>query len=149
MAYKNNGVFNVKYKTRNKIAQTLRKIILDEGLIDDGYLYDSVRINAQIPALGQLEIQILAMYYFGFLNNGTHNQDGSVRIAPFDLCKKLTLALQNNGTTAEIFDQYTQWMAERYPILQVARILQEKTSLIYTFQPIGGEFTGMLTFRGF
>jgi len=141
--YANNGVFNVKYKTRNKIAQTLRKIILAETLIDTGSLYDSVRINAQIPALGQLEIQIIAMYYFGFLNNGT------VNMAPFDLCAKLTEALQNNGTTAEIFDQYTQWMAERYPILQVARILGEKTSLVYTFEPIGGEFNANLTFRGF
>jgi hypothetical protein len=141
--YANNGVFNVKYKTRNKIAQTLRKIILSETLIDTGSLYDSVRINAQIPALGQLEIQIIAMYYFGFLNNGTIN------MASFDLCSKLTDALQNNGTTAEIFDQYTQWMAERYPILQVARILGEKTSLVYTFEPIGGEFNADLTFRGF
>lgn len=142
MAYKNNGVFNVKYKTRNKIAQTLRKIILEETLIDTGSLYDSVRINAQIPALGQLEIQILAMYYFGYLNNGTEN------MASFDLCAKLTLALQNNGTTAEIFDQYTQWMADRYPILQVATILGEKTSLVYTFEPIGGEFQYDLKFRG-
>lgn len=143
MAYKNNGVFNVKYKTRNKIAQTLRKIILEETLIDTGSLYDSVRINAQIPALGQLEIQIIAMYYFGFLNNGT------VNMASFDLCAKLTQRLQSDGTTAEIFDQYTQWMAERYPILQVARILGEKTSLVYTFEPIGGEFSAGLTFRGF
>jgi len=142
MAYKNNGVFNVKYKTRNKIAQTLRKIILEETLIDTGSLYDSVRINAQIPALGQLEIQILAMYYFGYLNNGTEN------MASFDLCAKLTVALQNNGTTAEIFDQYTQWMADRYPILQVATILGEKTSLVYTFEPIGGEFQYDLKFRG-
>ena len=141
--YANNGVFNVKYKTRNKIAQTLRKIILSETLIDTGSLYDSVRINAQIPALGQLEIQIIAMYYFGFLNNGTKN------MLAFDLCAKLTEALQNNGTTAEIFDQYTQWMAERYPILQVARILGEKTSLVYTFEPIGGSFTDDLKFRGF
>jgi hypothetical protein len=143
MAYKNNGVFNVKYKTRNKIAQTLRKIILAETLIDTGSLYDSVRINAQIPALGNLEIQIIAMYYFGFLNNGTIN------MASFDLCAKLTQELQNNGTTAEIFDQYTQWMTERYPILQVARILGDKTSLVYTFEPIGGDFSAGLTFRGF
>ena len=67
--YANNGIFNVKYKTRNKVAQTLRKIILEENLIDTTALYDSIRINAKIPALGELEIQILAMYYFGFLNN--------------------------------------------------------------------------------
>jgi len=134
MAYKNNGVFNIKYKTRNKIARTLKKIIASEALIDTGSLYDSIRINAQIPALGELEIQILAMYYFGFLNNGTIN------MASFDLCAKLTEALNADGTTAEIFAQYTEWMTERYPILEVATILGEKRSIIYTFEPIGGEF---------
>jgi hypothetical protein len=143
MAYKNNGVFNIKYKTRNKIARTLKKIIASEALIDTGSLYDSIRINAQIPALGELEIQILAMYYFGFLNNGTIN------MAAFDLCAKLTEALNADGTTAEIFQQYTEWMAERYPILEVATILGEKRSIIYTFEPIGGEFNAALTFRGF
>ncbi len=143
MAYKNNGVFNIKYKTRNKIARTLKKIIASEALIDTGSLYDSIRINAQIPALGELQIQILAMYYFGFLNNGTIN------MAAFDLCAKLTEALNADGTTAEIFQQYTEWMAERYPILEVATILGEKRSIIYTFEPIGGEFNAALTFRGF
>jgi hypothetical protein len=143
MAYKNNGVFNIKYKTRNKIARTLKKIIASEALIDTGSLYDSIRINAQIPALGELEIQILAMYYFGFLNNGTIN------MAAFDLCAKLTEALNADGTTAEIFAQYTEWMAERYPILEVATILGQKKSIIYTFEPIGGEFNAALTFRGF
>ena len=143
MAYKNNGVFHLKYKTRNKIARTLKKIIASEALIDTGSLYDSIRINAQIPALGELEIQILAMYYFGFLNNGTRN------MAAFDLCAKLTEALNADGTTAEIFEQYTEWMAQRYPILEVATILGQKKSVIYTFEPIGGSFTDDLLFRGF
>jgi hypothetical protein len=143
MAYKNNGIFNIKYKTRNKIARTLKKIIASEALIDTGSLYDSIRINAQIPALGELEIQILAMYYFGFLNNGTRN------MAAFELCAKLTEALNADGTTAEIFQQYTEWMAERYPILEVANILGQKKSVIYTFEPIGGSFTDDLLFRGF
>ena len=141
--YANNGIFNVKYKTRNKVAQTLRKIILEENLIDTTALYDSIRINAKIPALGELEIQILAMYYFGFLNNGT------VNMLPFDLCAKLTTRLNAEGTTAEIYSQYTQWMTERYPILQVAKILGDKKKIVYTFEPIGGEFSAGLTFRGF
>ena len=143
MAYKNNGIFNIKYKTRNKIAKTLKRVIASEALIDTGALYDSIRINAQIPALGELEIQILAMYYFGFLNNGTRN------MAAFELCAKLTEALNADGTTAEIFQQYTEWMAERYPILEVANILGQKKSVIYTFEPIGGSFTDDLLFRGF
>jgi hypothetical protein len=143
MAYKNNGTFNVLYKTRNKIAKTLRRIIAEENLIDTEALYDSIRINAKIPALGELEIEIVAMYYFGFLNNGTKN------MLAFDLCAKLTARLNAEGTTAEIYQQYTEWMAKRYPILQVARILGEKKSLIYTFAPIGGEFSDDLKFRGF
>ena len=125
------------------MAKTLKRVIASEALIDTGALYDSIRINAQIPALGELEIQILAMYYFGFLNNGT------VNMAAFDLCAKLTEELNANGTTAEIFEQYTEWMTQRYPILQVATILGEKRSIIYTFEPIGGEFNAALTFRGF
>jgi hypothetical protein len=143
MAYKNDGTFNVLYKTRNKIAKTLRRIIAEENLIDTEALYDSIRINAKIPALGELEIQILAMYYFGFLNNGTRN------MLPFDLCAKLTARLNAEGTTAEIYQQYTEWMAKRYPILQVARILGEKKSIVYTFEPIGGSFDDTLKFRGF
>ena len=141
--YANNGVFNVLYKTRNKVARTLRKIIAEEALIDTGSLYDSIRINAKIPALGELEIQIIAMYYFGFLNNGTIN------MAPFDLCAKLTERLNADGTTAEIYSQYTEWMTKRYPILQVATILGEKKSIVYTFEPLGGDFSAALTFRGF
>jgi len=143
MAYKNDGTFNVLYKTRNKIAKTLKRIIAEENLIDTEALYDSVRINAKIPALGELEIQILAMYYFGFLNNGT------VNMLPFDLCAKLTARLNAEGTTAEIYSQYTEWMTKRYPILQVAKILGEKKSIVYTFEPIGGSFTDDLKFRGF
>lgn len=142
MAYKNNGVFNVKYATRNKIARTLKQIIASEALIDTGALYDSVRINAAIPALGELEIEILAMYYFGFLNNGT------IKMAPFDLCAKLTDALNAKGITAEIYSQYTEWMTQRYPILQVAKILGEKKSIIYSFVPIDGQFNAPLKFRG-
>jgi hypothetical protein len=143
MAYKNNGTFNVLYKTRNKIAKTLRRIIAEEALIDTQALYDSIRINAKIPALGELEIQIVAMYYFGFLNNGT------VNMLPFDLCAKLTQRLNAEGITAEIYTQYTEWMTKRYPILQVARILGDKKSIIYTFEPIGGDFNAALAFRGF
>lgn len=142
MAYKNNGVFHVKYATRNKIARTLRKIIANEALIDTGALYDSVRINAAIPALGELEIQILAMYYFGFLNNGTKH------MVKFDLCAKLTDELNASGITAEIYEQYTEWMTQRYPILQVAKILGEKRSIIYSFEPIGGQFNEPLKFKG-
>lgn len=140
--YANNGIFNVKYPTRRKIQRVLQQLISEAGAIDTGAMYDSVRINAKIPALGELEIQIIAMYYFGFLNNGT------IYIAPYDFCAELSRRLDAQGITTEIYSQYTEWMTQRYPILQVAQILGEKKSIIYTFEPIGGEFSAPLSFRG-
>jgi len=62
MAYKNNGTFNVLYKTRNKIAKTLRRIIAEENLIDTEALYDSKRFN-KIPsgALAVLKRRIASL----------------------------------------------------------------------------------------
>jgi hypothetical protein len=104
-----------------------------------------VRINAKIPALGELEIQIIAMYYFGFLNNGANLWNGGV-IPPYEFCAQLSDRLDAEGITTEIYSQYTEWMTQRYPILQVAQILGEKKSIIYTFEPIGGDFIGKLDF---
>jgi hypothetical protein len=140
-------MFNVKYPTRRKIQVILQRLIMEAGAIDTGALYDSVRINAKIPALGELEIQIIAMYYFGFLNNGAELWNGGI-IPSYDFCANLTNRLDNEGITAEIYQQYTEWMTERYPILQVANILGEKRSIIYSFLPIGGQFDAPLEFSG-
>lgn len=140
--YANNGVFNVLYPTRRKMQKILQDIIKRDDLIDTGDLYDSIRINAKVPALGELEIQIVAQYYFGFLNNGT------VHIPSFDLCGQFTRELDKQGITAEIYSQYTEWMTKRYPILDVARILGEKRSIVYTFHPLNGSFDVPLEFRG-
>ena len=145
--YANNGIFYVKYKTRVKIQKLLQSLIREYDAIDTGALYESIRINAEIPALGELNIQINAMYYFGFLNNGANLWNGGV-IHSYDFCAKLTDLMNSSGVSAEIFDQYTEWMTQRYPLLQVATILGEKKSIIYTFNPIGGEFLGALTFKG-
>ncbi len=55
--------------------------------------------------------------------------------------------MNSSGVSAEIFEQYTEWMTQRYPLLQVATILGEKKSIIYSFNPIGGEFLGALSFK--
>ncbi len=78
--YANTGEYNFKYPLRRRVANTLKKVIKDEALIDTGTLYDSVRINAKVSTEGNLRIQILAAYYFGYLNNGTATI--AVEIAP-------------------------------------------------------------------
>ena len=140
MAYKNTGEFNYKYALRRRVANTLKKVIKDEGLIDTWTLYDSVRINAKVTTEGNLRIEILAAYYFGFLNNGTGT------IAPFHLVRKFNDALEMNGLIAEMYGMYVQDLALKYPILELGNLLRKKPKVIYDFQPLFGSFNYALDY---
>jgi hypothetical protein len=138
MAYANNGEFNVLYPTRRKVANVLKKIILDEGLIDTRTLYDSVRINAKVSSEGNLRIQIVAAYYFGFLNNGTST------IVPFDLVRKFNTKLEQEGLINEMYGQYIDKLTKTFPILDLGGFFRKKLVVIYDFEPLFGEFFGTL-----
>ena len=67
-----NKKFKVKYATRNKLARSLQKEIRALGLIDEGTLYDSIKISAVSgEVINELMITINAMYYYLFLDEGT------------------------------------------------------------------------------
>lgn len=140
MAYKNTGEFNYKYALRRRVANTLKKVIKDESLIDTWTLYDSVRINAKVTTEGNLRIEILAAYYFGYLNNGTGT------IAPFHLVRKFNDALEMNGLIAEMYGMYVQDLAKKYPILELGNLLRKKPKVIYDFQPLFGSFNYALDY---
>jgi hypothetical protein len=140
MAYKNTGEFNYKYALRRRVANTLKKVIKDEALVDTGTLYDSVRINAKVTTEGNLRIEILAAYYFGFLNNGT------ATIAPFHLVRKFNDALEQNGLIAEMYGMYVQDLAQKFPILELGNLLRKKPKVIYDFQPLFGSFNYALDY---
>jgi hypothetical protein len=140
MAYKNTGEFNIKYPTRRRVANVLKKIIKDEGLIDTYTLYDSVRINAKVSTEGNIRIEILAAYYFGYLNNGT------ATIAPFRLVRKFNTALEQSGLISEMYGQYVQNMAQKFPILELGGLLRKKVKVIYDFNPLFGEFWDALDY---
>jgi len=134
--YANNGDFNVLYPTRRKMANILKKIIMEKGLVQEGTLYDSVRINAKVSGTwGKLEIQILAMYYFIFLNNGAFLWNGGV-IPPYEIVSEFTDRMSSSGLTAEIYRQYTEWLTKNYPLIKVVPILEKQQKLVYTFMPI-------------
>lgn len=134
--YAKNGDFNILYPTRRKMANILKRIIMEKGLVQEGTLYDSVRINAKISgAWGKLEIQIIAMYYFIFLNNGAFLWNGGV-IPPYDIVQEFTDRMSSSGLTAEIYNQYTEWLTKNYPILDVVPILENQQKLVYTFMPV-------------
>jgi hypothetical protein len=140
MAYKNTGEFNIKYPTRRRVANVLKKIIKDEALIDTSTLYDSIRINAKVTTEGNLRIEILAAYYFGFLNNGT------ITIAPYHLVRKFNTALEQSGLISEMYGQYVQNMAQKFPILELGGLLRKKVKVIYDFNPLFGEFWDALDY---
>lgn len=141
MAYAKNGEFNVLYPTRRRMANLLKKIV-DAELIDpEGTLVSSIRINAKITGFEKLEIQIVAAYYFIFLNNGvpqTANAYGpnGGSIAPRDFVSQFTIALAEAGITAEIYSQYTEWLLKTYPLIEAVAVLEKNQKLVYTFEAL-------------
>lgn len=138
--YKNTGEFNYKYPLRRRVANTLKKVIKDEGLIDTYTLYDSIRINAKVSTEGNIRVEILAAYYFGYLNNGT------ATIAPFRLVKKFNDALEMNGLIAEMYGMYVADLAQKFPILELGSLLRKRPKVIYDFVPLFGEFNYSLDY---
>ena len=132
MAYKNTGEFNVKYPTRRRMANILKRILRNDIVENNGTLVESIRINAKITGFGSLEIEIVAMYYFIFLNNGAFLWNGGV-ITPRDYVNTFTRELAAAGITNEIYGQYVEWISQNYPILEVAEILESDQRLTYTF----------------
>ena len=132
MAYKNTGEFNILYPTRRRMAALLKRIVRNDIVQNNGTLVESIRINAKVTGFGSLEIEIIAMYYFIFLNNGAHLWNDGV-ITPRDWVNTFTRELANAGITNEIYSQYVEWISKNYPILEVADILQSDQRLTYTF----------------
>ena len=132
MAYKNTGEFNILYPTRRRMANILKRIVRNDIVQNNGTLVESIRINAKVTGFGSLEIEIVAMYYFIFLNNGAFLWNGGV-ITPRDYVNTFTRELASAGITNEIYSQYVEWISQNYPILEVADILESDQKLTYTF----------------
>jgi hypothetical protein len=126
--------YNIKYPTRRKMANVLKKVLRDNFLVDTGTLVDSVRINAEITDKFNLRIQINAAYYFGFLNNGTQS------IGAYNLVRKFDVALDAAGIYAEIWGGYTEYLLTEYPILEVGNILDRAGDIFFDFNPLFGDF---------
>jgi hypothetical protein len=132
--------YNIKYPMRRRMATVLRRVLKDNFLVDTGTLVDSVRINAEISDNFNLRIQIVAAYYFGFLNNGT------ISIAPYNLLRQFDAALDADGIYAEIWGGYTEYLTTKYPILEIDNILERGGDILYSFEPLFGEFFGELDY---
>jgi hypothetical protein len=133
--YANTGEFNVLYPTRRKMATILKRIIRNDVVDGEGTLVESIRINAKVTGFQKLEIQIVAMYYFIFLNNGAFLWNGGV-ITPRDFVAQFTDELNAAGITAEIYRQYTEWLTKKYPLVQAVEVLEKQQKIVYTFEAV-------------
>jgi hypothetical protein len=112
------ATFKVKYATRNKLARALQMEIKKLGLIDYGTMYDSVRISAMTGTeLNRIDITVSVMYYYFFLDEGT------IYIDAFDITDRWLDSPIVQGIIGEIVQDYIQWQFEKYPLLEMARIL--------------------------
>lgn len=112
------ATFKVKYATRNKLAKALQQEIKKLGLIDYGTMYDSVRISAMTGTeLNRIDITVSVMYYYFFLDEGT------IYIDAFDITDRWLASSDVQTIIGEIVQDYIQWQFEKYPLLEMARIL--------------------------
>jgi hypothetical protein len=133
--YANTGEFNVLYPTRRKMATILKRIVDNELADGEGTLVNSIRINAKITGFQKLEIQIVAAYYFIFLNNGAYLWNDGV-ITPRDFVAQFTDELNSRGITAEIYRQYTEWLTKKYPLVGAVEVLERQQKIVYTFEAL-------------
>jgi hypothetical protein len=117
------------------MANILKRIVDAEVVDGEGTLVSSIRINAKITGFQKLEIQIVAAYYFIFLNNGAYLWNGGV-ITPRDFVAQFTEELASKGITAEIYAQYTEWLTKKYPLVEAVEVLERQQKLVYTFEAL-------------
>jgi hypothetical protein len=117
------------------MANILKRIVDAEVVDGEGTLVSSIRINAKITGFQKLEIQIVAAYYFIFLNNGAYLWNGGV-ITPRDFVAQFTDELASKGITAEIYAQYTEWLTKKYPLVEAVEVLERQQKLVYTFEAL-------------
>ena len=111
--------FKVKYATRNKLARSLQQEIRSLGLVDTGALYESVRISAMTgDELNTINMTINAMFYYLFLDEGT-----SRGIPPYSITDNWLRRSDVQTILAEVTQEYIAWQFEKYPLLEMARIL--------------------------
>jgi hypothetical protein len=111
--------FKVKYATRNKLARSLQQEIRSLGLVDTGALYESVRISAMTgDELNTINMTINAMFYYLFLDEGT-----SRGIPPYSITDNWLRRSDVQAILTEVTQEYIAWQFEKYPLLEMARIL--------------------------
>lgn len=112
------ATFKVKYATRNKLAKALQQEVRSLGLVDTGALYDSIRISAMTgDEFNRIDITVNALYYYFFLDEGT------IYIDAFNITDAWLASSRVQNIISEIVQEYIAWQFEKYPLLEMAKLL--------------------------
>ncbi len=112
------ATFKVKYATRNKLAKALQQEVRSLGLVDTGALYDSIRISAMTgDEFNRIDITVNALYYYFFLDEGT------IYIDAFNITDAWLASSKVQNIISEIVQEYIAWQFEKYPLLEMAKLL--------------------------
>jgi hypothetical protein len=116
--------FKVKYKERAALARALSREIRTLGLVDTWSLYEGIRIAAEgsYVELNTINIRVVALYYYLFQDKGANLWNGG-RIVPQDITRKWIESADFQKVIETIVQQYIDWSLENYPILEVARFM--------------------------
>jgi hypothetical protein len=127
--------FKVKYKERAALARALSREIRSLGLVDTWTLVEGVRIAAEGSnvELNTINLRVVAPYYYLFQDRGADLWNGG-KITAQDITRKWTESAQDitrkwtesaafQKVIAEIVQQYIDWSIEEFPILEVAKFM--------------------------
>lgn len=125
--------FKVKSKERQALARALSREIRGLGLVDTRTLMDGVRIAAEGSnvQLNTINIRVVAPYYYLFQDMGTGVQSispvggaaGWNGVPAQRITQKWTEGSDFKAVIETIVQQYIDWSIENFPILEVARFM--------------------------
>ena len=140
-------IFKVKSKERKAIQRAYQRAIQKYGLVDSYSMKDSIRISATSRvALNKLYITVNAIYYFQFHDEFAHDtttitlwNGGSYPTHP--ISKDVFSDPKVQAVVATIYEQYTQWLMDNFPLFGVGQLKGDPQILIgYEFFGGGGKW---------
>jgi hypothetical protein len=118
--------YKVPYKQRLSLALLLKNEIRKLDLIDTYDMIESIRIEAEFDRLGVLQLYIVSMYYFRYLDSNSDqfpSSVGSRKTPGFDMTENWMNNPKFKAKIVEIYEDFVKFMVKEYPILDFSKML--------------------------
>lgn len=135
------NVFAVKYRHRQKLQRSLQKYLRFHEFRESGDLINSIRIGAEFSKMTRLDITITALFYYLFLDEGTSNPDGSVKMVAQDITSKWLNYQEVDDIIKEATVEYIEELSKQYSILFIDKRMK-KIDVYVTLELFGDDKYG-------